>query len=37
VLSADIGALDLGLRQDVSGAKKATIFGVSARLFVPSM
>jgi hypothetical protein len=37
LLSADIGALDVGLRQDVSGAKKATIFGVSARLFVPSM
>jgi hypothetical protein len=37
LLSADIGALDLGLRQDVSGAKKATIVGVSARLFVPSM
>jgi hypothetical protein len=36
-LSADIGALDIGLRQDVSGAKKATIFGISARLFVPSM
>ena len=37
VLSADIGALDVGLRQDVSGQKKSTIFGVSARLFVPSM
>ena len=37
LLSADIGALDVGLRQDVSGAKKATIVGVSARLFVPSM
>ena len=37
LLSAEIGALDFGLRQDVSGAKKATIFGVSARLFVPSM
>jgi hypothetical protein len=36
-LSADIGALDIGLRQDVSGEKKATIFGVSARIFVPSM
>src|ERR1017187_5973990 len=37
LLSADIGALDIGLRQDVSGAKKTTIFGVSARLFVPTM
>jgi hypothetical protein len=37
LLSADIGALDVGLRQDVSGARKATIFGVSARLFVPSI
>jgi len=37
LLSADIGALDLGVRQDVSGTKKTTIVGVSARLFVPSM
>jgi len=37
VLSADIGAIDVGLRRDVSGEKKATIFGVSARLFVPTM
>jgi hypothetical protein len=37
LLSADIGALDIGLRQDLSGEKKATFFGVSARLFVPSM
>jgi hypothetical protein len=37
LLSAEIGALDIGLRQDVSGAKKTTVFGVSARLFVPSM
>lgn len=36
-LSADVGALDLGVRQDVSGQKKATIVGVSARIFVPSM
>lgn len=36
-LSADVGALDIGLRQDVSGQKKATIVGISARLFVPSM
>ena len=37
VLSADIGALDLGVRQDLSGNTKTTIVGVSARLFVPSM
>jgi hypothetical protein len=37
VLSADIGALDVGLRQDVSGENKTTVIGVSARLFVPSM
>ena len=36
LLSGDIGALDVGLRQDVSGNTKATIVGVSARLFVPS-
>jgi hypothetical protein len=36
-LSADIGALDLGLRQDVSGQKKVTVLGISARIFVPSM
>jgi len=37
LLSAEIGALDLGLRQDVSGAQKSTIFGISGRLFVPGM
>jgi hypothetical protein len=37
LISAEIGALDFGLRQDVSGERKATIFGVSARLFVPNM
>jgi hypothetical protein len=36
VLSAEIGALDVGLRQDLSGLEKSTIFGISARLFVPS-
>ncbi|MGD0837073.1 MAG: hypothetical protein ABSB49_10575 [Polyangia bacterium] len=36
-LSADIGAIDLGLRQDVSGSAKTTIIGVSARLFVTTM
>lgn len=35
VLSAEIGALDVGLRQDVSGNQKTTIVGISARLFVP--
>jgi hypothetical protein len=35
--SSDIGAIDLGVRQDVSGEGKTTIVGVSARLFVPSM
>jgi hypothetical protein len=37
VLSAEIGALDVGVHQDVSGTNKATIVGVSARIFVPSM
>lgn len=37
LLSAELGALDVGFRQDVSGAEKTTILGVSARLFVPSM
>jgi len=36
-ISAEIGALDLGLRQDVSGQKKTTVVGISARLFVPTM
>ena len=36
-LSAEIGALDLGVRQDVSGQNKSTIFGISVRLFVPSI
>ena len=37
LLSSDIGALDLGVRQDVSGQNKTTIFGISARLFVPTI
>jgi hypothetical protein len=37
LLSAEIGALDMGLRQDVSGDQKSTIFGISGRLFVPGM
>jgi hypothetical protein len=36
-MSAEIGALDIGVRQDVSGQSKSTIFGISGRLFVPSM
>ncbi len=36
-IGAQVGSLDIGLRQDVSGEKKSTIVGVSARLFVPSM
>lgn len=35
-LLAEVGALDFGLSQDVSGASKETRFAVSARLFVPS-
>lgn len=35
-LSAEIGSIDIGFRQDVSGVDKSTIFGFSARLFVPS-
>jgi len=37
LISAELGALDLGFRQDVSGEEKTTVLGVSARLFVPSM
>jgi hypothetical protein len=37
LLSAAVGAMDFGLRQDISGSDKATIVGVSARLFVPTM
>ena len=36
-LASEVGALDLGVRQDVSGTSKSTIVGVSARLFVPTM
>jgi hypothetical protein len=36
-LSAELGALDAGLRQDVSGEGKTTMVGISARLFVPGM
>jgi hypothetical protein len=37
LLSAEAGALDVGLRQDVSGNQRSTIFGISARLFIPTM
>lgn len=37
VLSADVGAIDFGLHQDISGNQQSTIVGVSARLFVPNM
>jgi hypothetical protein len=37
MLSAELGAIDLGVRQDVSGNSKDTFFGVTVRLFVPSM
>lgn len=33
---SDLGAIDFGLRRDVSGPDPATYVGVSARLFVPS-
>ena len=36
-ISVDVGALDVGLRQDISGENKSTIVGISARLFVPSI
>ena len=36
-ISADVGALDVGLRQDISGENKSIIVGISARLFVPSI
>lgn len=37
LLSAQLGALDLGVRRDVSGETKNTIVGATARLFVPGM
>jgi len=36
-ISAEVGTIDIGFRQDVSGTAKTAVFGVSARLFVPSM
>ncbi len=35
-LLSEVGALDLGLRQDVSGTTRETFFGISGRLFVPA-
>jgi hypothetical protein len=35
-LIGDVGALDVSVRQDVSGSTKETFIGVSGRLFVPS-
>jgi hypothetical protein len=35
VLSVDMGALDVGVRRDVSGESKNTLVGLTARLFVP--
>jgi hypothetical protein len=36
LMSASAGAFDLGIRQDISGNKKSTFFGIGARIFVPS-
>jgi hypothetical protein len=36
LLMAELGALDVGLRQDVSGDDRTTIVGASVRLFVPA-
>jgi hypothetical protein len=36
-LSAELGAIDLGVRQDLSGETKSTLLAVSVRLFVPGM
>jgi hypothetical protein len=35
-LVSEVGALDAGFQQDVSGSLKETIFAVGARLFVPA-
>lgn len=35
-LLSEIGALDVGVRQDLSGSSRETFVAVSARLFVPS-
>jgi hypothetical protein len=31
-----VGALDVSMRQDISGERKGTFVGVAARLFVPT-
>jgi hypothetical protein len=36
-ISVEAGAIDIGLRQDLSGDKKSTVVGIGARLFVPGM
>jgi hypothetical protein len=35
-LLGEAGAVDLGFRRDVTGEDKATVFGVTGRLFVPA-
>ena len=35
-LSGEVGALDVGLRQDVTGPNTTTIVAISVRLFVPT-
>jgi hypothetical protein len=37
MLAAELGAIDLGVRQDVSGETRNTFLGVTARLFVPGI
>lgn len=34
---SSVGALDISMRQDISGDRKGTFLGVSARLFVPTI
>jgi len=36
-VSSEVGALDFGIRRDISGNRQSTIVGLSARLFVPVM
>jgi hypothetical protein len=36
-ISGDMGALDVSMRQDISGDRKSTILGISARIFVQDM
>jgi hypothetical protein len=37
MLSMQLGAVDIGFRQDISGDTKSTLVGVSMRLFVPGV